>query len=484
MLKPKHMQALFMLLALLVGGQGHASPARLWTVIYSSRLDVRLRTEISALAAGEGATVRFIAAEDETPEAASTSRGVVIRLDESVDPATWTPQMDREGFQLLATFGAEGRPFFFRIGARTPSGFHHGLRRCRDLVRVQVSDFDGLGSKLSPPPQNLTVTRTPTTTTVFIADFPSFPERGIVEGFYGKPWSHQDRLDMLRFEGAHGMNVYYYAPKDDLYHRHWWRKPYPKREAARLAELAKTAKENFVEFCFAISPGLSIRYSSEEDFRQLSAKLAQVSDLGISCFALFLDDVPPELQDEADRAQFKTLAQAHASLINKLYDDLKSRSPRNRLVVTPTTYTTSWGRRDYIADLGGLVRSEIPLVWTGIDTFSPQITREQAVEWSRLIRRPPLIWDNFPVNDADPWRPHLGPLAGRSADLPEVTQGFFANPMVQPQLSKIPLATVADYLWRRRRCPAPTISRYLPRLPLGRQSFRAAFLLASLSDGH
>jgi hypothetical protein len=313
-----------------------------------------------------------------------------------------------------------------------------------------------------PAPQHVKVTRAGDVVTLSIEDFPSFPERGIVEGFYGKPWSHQDRLDMLKFQGEHAMNVYYYAPKDDPYHRHLWRKPYPKRQYARLGELVKAARSNLVDFCFAISPGLSIRYSSDQDFGQLAAKLDSVSQLGISCFALFLDDVPPELQDAADRAQFKTLAQAHASLINKLDDYLKSRSPNNRLVVTPTTYTNTWGKRDYIEELGSLVRREVPMVWTGIDTFSPVITSAQARDWGKLLKRPPLVWDNFPVNDAESWRLHLGPLAGRAPDLAGATQGFFANPMIQARASMIPLSTVADYLWNPPAYdPAQSLARAL-----------------------
>ena len=60
---------------------------------------------------------------------------------------------------------------------------------------------------------------------------------------------------MLRFEGQHAMNVYYYAPKDDPYHRARWREPYPRDQLKRLGELVETAHQNFVDFCFAISPG-------------------------------------------------------------------------------------------------------------------------------------------------------------------------------------------------------------------------------------
>jgi hyaluronoglucosaminidase len=59
------------------------------------------------------------------------------------------------------------------------------------------------------------------------ADYPAFPIRGIVEGLYGPPWSYSDRLDVIRFEGRHGMNIYICGPKDNPYHRKLWREPYP-----------------------------------------------------------------------------------------------------------------------------------------------------------------------------------------------------------------------------------------------------------------
>ena len=53
------------------------------------------------------------------------------------------------------------------------------------------------------------------------------PLRGIVEGFYGTPWSFEDRADLINFCGKNNLNAYIYAPKDDPYHRDQWRKPYP-----------------------------------------------------------------------------------------------------------------------------------------------------------------------------------------------------------------------------------------------------------------
>ena len=47
----------------------------------------------------------------------------------------------------------------------------------------------------------------------------SFAVRGVVEGFYGTPWTHDARLEVISFLAARGMNAYAYAPKDDARHR-------------------------------------------------------------------------------------------------------------------------------------------------------------------------------------------------------------------------------------------------------------------------
>ena len=59
---------------------------------------------------------------------------------------------------------------------------------------------------------------------------PTFQRRGIVEGFFGPPWSMAHRKALFRFGAKRGMNTYLYAPKDDPYHRERWRDPYPKGE--------------------------------------------------------------------------------------------------------------------------------------------------------------------------------------------------------------------------------------------------------------
>jgi hypothetical protein len=93
-----------------------------------------------------------------------------------------------------------------------------------------------------------------------VRDWPDLPLRGTIEGFYGTPWTHGDRMEHLRFSGRHKLNTYVYAPKDDPFHRERWREPYPEEELARLGELVAQAAAQHVRLVFALSPGLSMVY--------------------------------------------------------------------------------------------------------------------------------------------------------------------------------------------------------------------------------
>lgn len=274
---------------------------------------------------------------------------------------------------------------------------------------------------------------------------PRFAYAGVIEGFYGKPWSHRDRLDVLRFMGRAGLNPYVYAPKDDPYHRERWREPYPPADAARLRELVDSARGAGVSLWYAVSPGGSMTYADSGDYAALMQKLAAVRAMGATTFGLFLDDVPTTLSHGPDRRAYGSLAAAHASLVNRLHRDLAAWG--DTLVVTPTTYTGAWGDRDYLTELGRAADPAVPFFWTGPDVASPTVTAADGARWAALVGgRPLLLWDNYPVNDYARWRLFLGPVRGRAADLARSVAGIVANPMNEAHASMIALATLGHYV--------------------------------------
>jgi hyaluronoglucosaminidase len=278
---------------------------------------------------------------------------------------------------------------------------------------------------------------------------PGFAVRGVVEGFYGRLWSRAERRALLAFMRTWRLNTYVYAPKNDPFHRELWRVPYRKVALRRLQDLAQAGREESIDLGFALSPGLSIEFGSEEDYQALLAKMRQFAGLGARIFGLYLDDVPSTLRG-GDRRRFKSLAQAQVHLANRLLQALRHEVDGARLFFCPTEYRGA-GDSDYLRELGSGLDPRIEIHWTGPQVVPRRIPRSDAETVAHTLRRPPLYWDNSPVNDAlmTP-ELHLAAYSGRAPDLCEHASGILLNPMSQPLASRFALATAALYLWDPR----------------------------------
>ncbi|MCH5199133.1 MAG: beta-N-acetylglucosaminidase domain-containing protein [Oscillospiraceae bacterium] len=276
---------------------------------------------------------------------------------------------------------------------------------------------------------------------------PSFKVRGYIEGFYGAPWEQSKRLNMLSLMAHYGMNTYFYAPKDDPYHRKLWRELYPENELSDLKVLIKEAKKNFVDFSWCIAPGLDVKYSSDKEFSLLVDKIKQLYYAGVSSFGLLFDDISEELIFSEDINKYSETVNAHIDLVNKLYIWLKDLDSSIHLTVCPTLYHGK-GNEYYISKLGKNIPADVSLFWTGKDICSREISSYEAISFIENTNHKPLYWDNYPVNDmAMHFEMHLGPVIGRDKDLNKYSEGIIFNCMEYAECSKIPLITAADYLW-------------------------------------
>ncbi|SFT20649.1 protein O-GlcNAcase [Paenibacillus sp. BC26] len=280
-----------------------------------------------------------------------------------------------------------------------------------------------------------------------IYDYPCFAMRGIIEGFYGKPWEAEEQQAMLRFISASGMNTYFYGPKDDSYHRAKWRDEYDAASYARLKLLFEEANRLYLDFYYCIGPGLSMRYSSGEDRAALIAKLKQIHGLGVRKFGLLFDDIPGELQHAEDRNVYEDLVAAHIQVTQQVYAELKAYDPAIQLVVCPTQYHGK-GNEYYVSKLGQNLDPGIDMFWTGRYICSREITLLEAAAFVQSTHHKPLYWDNYPVNDVEMKNEmHIGPYRERDPHLYRFTRGVIANCMEYAESSKFAIATVADYLW-------------------------------------
>ncbi len=270
-----------------------------------------------------------------------------------------------------------------------------------------------------------------------------FAVRGVIEGFYGHPWTHEQRLALIDFVGARGMNEFVYSPKDDPLLRDRWRTHYQTDALERLRQLAERCHANDMTFAWCISPGLSIRYSDPDDVATLLARIDRVLGTGVDRVGLFFDDIRTELQYPADREAFGDLETAQATVANQVREALPSHVP---LIVCPTLY---WGRgtEPSLARLADSLEPSIDLFWTGRAICAPALDLDDARVFEQTAGRPPTYWDNYPVNDvAMGYELHIGPYRRRDPELWRASRGIVANAMELYEASRIPLATIADFL--------------------------------------
>lgn len=269
---------------------------------------------------------------------------------------------------------------------------------------------------------------------------PPFTTRGLIEGFYGPPWTWESRHRMLDFLAEQGLNAYLYAPKNDPIHRNRWREPYTSVEWREFARLNAHAREKGIQLIFGLS-ALAFRYSDPADLRALQESVAGALGVGIRAFALLLDDIPARFEHGEDAQRFGTLARAQAWLTNTLAEQAPG-----PFFFVPTEYHGA-GDSDYLRGLGEALDPAIEVFWSGPEVCSPTLSAADLEAVTACLKRRPMIWDNVPVNDLDMcYDPHLTPLRGRSADLAGAVAGYFANASPGAELSKPTLHTVAAYL--------------------------------------
>ena len=259
--------------------------------------------------------------------------------------------------------------------------------------------------------------------------------RGLVEGFYGAPWSHDDRVRWFEFASGSGLDRYLYAPKDDPWHRELWREPYPADRLAALGDLCSEAERRGVRFVYTIAPGLSMRYDEDAEHEALAAKCAQLFGAGIRSFALLFDDVPMDEPEAFGRAHGETAARLEADFLGPAGID-------EPLLVCPTDYA-GLGRTPYRSGLDATLPQDALVLWTGADIVVGAVTADDILRARESYGRDLVLWDNFPVNDFDRSRVFLGPLTGR-ATAPGLV-GIAANPMVEAAPSRFALSTVAEW---------------------------------------
>jgi hyaluronoglucosaminidase len=283
----------------------------------------------------------------------------------------------------------------------------------------------------------------------------SFRRRGVVEGFFGPVWSMAHRRRLFQFGAARGMNTYLYAPKDDPFHRERWMEPYPEKQWQALLTIVCDAQKRHIDFVYGFHPGKGLLFSADQPVHVLLRKAQRFYDAGVRTFAVLFDDIPSRLEHAVDRKHFNnSLARAEGNWLAEII----SRQPPTwsdvEWWICPSFYTPDpllprvFGafEPNFLENLANHLPPNISCCWTGPAVVPKKITLPHIRKIAKLLGRPLILWDNYPVNDLSMKDElHLGPLQNRDPHLAQAVYGYLNNPLVQEELSFIPLASCFDY---------------------------------------
>lgn len=265
-------------------------------------------------------------------------------------------------------------------------------------------------------------------------------ELGIIEGFYGKPWTWEEREATVAFLAPHGYRFYLYAPKADAFLRRHWQQDHPAATADALARLARRCADLGVRFGVGVSP-FEVEEFGAAERGALGRKLAFFDALGVRDLAILFDDMRGDVPGLAER-QVEIVEWAAA------------RTAADRVIVCPSYYTDDtvldrvFGARPegYLEQLGAGLDERIEIFWTGPEVVSREYSPGHLRRVADQLRRKPFLWDNYPVNDGQRMSQflHVRGFTGRPAVLAEHVAAHGVNPALQPALGCIPALTLVE----------------------------------------
>ena len=286
-----------------------------------------------------------------------------------------------------------------------------------------------------------------------IDDYANVAYRGFIEGYYGNPWSNEDRAALMTYGGDYKLNQYIFAPKDDPYHNSKWRELYPEEKLEGIKKLAAAGEASKTRYVYALHPFMNnaIRFDSDENYQKdlniIKDKFTQLLKAGVRQFGILADDasVPPQG------------ASSYVILLNDLTDWLREQQKtypdlKDDIIFCPNDYMGS-GASEQLKEVNK-AGDNVSIVMTGGRIWG-EVSQEFATNFKNNIAsegyegREPYFWINWPCSDNS--KKHLI-MGGNDTFLhpgvqPESVKGIVLNPMQQAEANKSALFAVADYSW-------------------------------------
>ncbi len=274
-----------------------------------------------------------------------------------------------------------------------------------------------------------------------IEDYADVVSRGFIEGYYGNPWSTEDRVNLMEWGGYYKLNSYFYAPKDDPKHNAKWRELYTDEEIEKkIKPLAEAGNKSKCRFVFALHPYMNSPIGTgtggyDADLKIMQAKFEQVIKAGVRQIAILADDAGNVGAD--NYVKMLTDMTAWVKEMQKTYPDLKLNIPfcTVEYMGRGESYYSRFPENVQVVMTGGKVWGEVSADFTAA--------------FKGNTGRSPYMWINWPCTDNS--KKHLI-MGGYDTFLhPKMDgsqiQGIVLNPMQQSEPSKVAIFGNASYSW-------------------------------------
>ncbi len=445
-------------------GTGKVSFTQTVNVICDNGIDDATQKRVTSVFKEKGITTHFsdavsssesniylgVKGANGTTEAKATAMGL------NTDVLSKDSVFDRH--VLALTDGGNGTAQLLVLGENTDATFM-GLASLEQILDNGISDLS----------------------TVTIADYADLKERGIIEGFYGKPYAKNVRLDLLRFMMRHKMNTYVYGAKSDPYHSGSWSTPYPTSDqltdkqkesgfvsSEDMQEFASVAHDTKVNVAWAIHPGNSLLNSSTV-IDDIMSKFSSMYDLGFRQFAVFCDDVSIPSTEDGMNLTAQRVGDLQRAIEAKW--NIAGAAPADTVKpirFTPQIYCRSFAGSEtqynnFFKALSSMP-ANVTVYYTGGAVWSVPNNNDLNTVQNQFGREV-IWWWNYPCNDNGTGPNEIYPMDMYSNfyDMPNVNsnstlpssitasrQGIICNPMEQGEASKTPLFSAGDFGWNNK----------------------------------
>lgn len=304
-------------------------------------------------------------------------------------------------------------------------------------------------------------------------DYADLKSRGIVEGYYGYPYSVSVKKDLMRFMMRYKMNTYLYGAKSDPYHSNYWQQAYPTTITEEqekngwltqdmVKEIAQESHETKVNFIWAIHPGNNFVGSSSV-ISDIMGKFQKMYNLGVRQFGVFVDDVSIPSSD----ADMKTNADRVTGLQQAIEKKWNVAGTAAADTVRPLHFVPQIYCNNFASSTDQYNRffkalsstpSYVTIYTTGQGVWSVPNENDLAKPAAQLGRNVAWWW-NYPCNDNADGQIYPMDMYSNFYDMPSVVSscrapsslnngmGVVSNPMQEGEVAKIPLFSVADMAW-------------------------------------